>query len=77
MNQKEIWCVVRPTVGLPLFLGSVAVTALLVHYSILSHTTWFSAYWEGSAKPKAVAMAPAAAPAPTAVAAAAPTAPAS
>jgi light-harvesting protein B-800-850 alpha chain len=58
MNQKEIWLVVKPTVGLPLFLGSVAVTALLVHYSILSHTTWFSAYWEGNAKPKAVASAP-------------------
>ena len=47
MNQKEIWCVVKPTVGLPLFLGSVAVTSLIVHYAILSHTTWFSAYWEG------------------------------
>ncbi len=63
MNQKEIWLVVKPTVGLPLFLGSVAVTALLVHYSILSHTTWFSAYWEGNAKPAAVStVAPAPAP---------------
>jgi light-harvesting protein B-800-850 alpha chain len=64
MNQKEIWLVVKPTVGLPLLLGSVAVTALLVHYSILSHTTWFSGYWEGGAKAKseAVSMAPAAAP---------------
>jgi light-harvesting protein B-800-850 alpha chain len=40
-------------VGLPLFLGSVAVIALLVHYSILSHTTWFSSYWNGAAGKKA------------------------
>ncbi len=50
MNQGRIWCVVSPTVGLPLFLGSVAITALIVHWAILSHTTWFSAYWQGSAK---------------------------
>ncbi len=47
MNQGRIWCVVKPTVGLPLFLGSVAVTSLIVHYAILSHTKWFSEYWEG------------------------------
>jgi light-harvesting protein B-800-850 alpha chain len=50
MNQAKIWLVVKPTVGLPLFLGSVAVIALLVHFSILTHTTWFSAYWNGGAK---------------------------
>jgi len=31
-------------------LGTVLVIALLVHYSILTHTTWFPAYWNGSAK---------------------------
>ncbi len=59
MNQGRIWCVVSPTVGLPLFLGSVAVTALLVHYSVLSHTTWFSGYWQGAAKAKVADAAPA------------------
>ncbi len=47
MNQGRIWCVVNPTVGLPLFLGSVALTSLIVHYSVLSHTTWMGGYWEG------------------------------
>jgi light-harvesting protein B-800-850 alpha chain len=56
MNQGRIWCVVNPTVGLPLFLGSVALTSLIVHYSVLSNTTWFSAYWNGHAKPKAAAV---------------------
>jgi light-harvesting protein B-800-850 alpha chain len=57
MNQARIWLVVKPTVGLPLFLGTVLVIALLVHASILTHTTWFSAYWNGGAKAAHVAMA--------------------
>ena len=59
MNQARIWLVVKPTVGLPLFLGSVTLIALLVHYSILSHTTWFSAYWEGGHKTHVSSVAPA------------------
>jgi light-harvesting protein B-800-850 alpha chain len=55
MNQGRIWCVVHPTVGLPLFLGSVAVTSLIVHYSVLSNTTWMSSYWQG-AQPKAASL---------------------
>lgn len=47
MNQGRIWCVVSPTVGLPLFLGSVALISLVVHYSILSNTSWFAAFWGG------------------------------
>ncbi len=63
MNQKHIWTVVKPTVGLPLFLGSVAATSLIVHYAILTHTSWFPAYWNGHAKAPVVAAAPAAPPA--------------
>ena len=64
MNQGRIWCVVNPTVGLPLLIGSVAVTSLIVHACILSHSTWFGAYWQGHAAKTAAAMpAPAAAPA--------------
>ena len=55
MNQGRIWCVVNPTVGLPLFLGSVAVTSLIVHAAVLTHTPWMSAYWTGGQKAK-VAM---------------------
>jgi light-harvesting protein B-800-850 alpha chain len=36
MNQGRIWCVVNPTVGLPLFLGSVTLIALVVHYHVLT-----------------------------------------
>ncbi len=58
MNQKEIWCVVNPSVGLPMFLGAVAVTSLIVHGAILTKTDWFAGYWQGG-KSEKVAMAPA------------------
>lgn len=48
MNQGRIWCVVKPTVGLPLFIGGVLVVSLLVHASILSNSTWFSKFLVGS-----------------------------
>ncbi len=47
MNQGRIWCVVKPTVGLPLFLGGVATISLLVHYAVMSNTTWFPAFFGG------------------------------
>jgi light-harvesting protein B-800-850 alpha chain len=60
MNQGRIWTVVHPTVGLPLLLGSVTVIAILVHFAVLSNTSWFPKYWNGGS---AVAAAPAPAPA--------------
>jgi light-harvesting protein B-800-850 alpha chain len=66
MNQTKIWLVVKPTVGLPLFLGSVAITSLLVHSAILTHTTWFGAFLQGHPKAATAMVAPApAAPAAT------------
>jgi light-harvesting protein B-800-850 alpha chain len=47
MNQGRIWCVVNPTVGLPLFLGSVAIISLIVHWSILTYAPWFGAFFAG------------------------------
>ncbi|WP_155413332.1 light-harvesting protein, partial [Rhodopseudomonas palustris] len=43
-------------------LGSVTVIAILVHYAVLSNTTWFPKYWNGAtvAAPAAAAPAPAA-----------------
>ena len=58
MNQGRIWCVVHPTVGLPLFLGSVALTSLAVHTAIMTNTTWMSSYWAGSTRQKVSAIDP-------------------
>ncbi len=49
MNQGRLWCVVKPTVGLPLFLGGVAVISLIVHFVVLENSTWFPAFIQGAA----------------------------
>ncbi len=54
MNEGKIWTVVSPNHGVPLFLGAVAIMAFTVHFAILNHTTWFSAYWQGAAPAPAV-----------------------
>lgn len=56
MNQGKIWLVVKPTVGLPLFLGGVTVIALSVHAAILTHSTWYGAYYNGGTKAKTAAV---------------------
>jgi light-harvesting protein B-800-850 alpha chain len=47
MNQGRIWCVVHPTVGLPLFLGSVALMSFTVHFAVLNNTTWVKDFFQG------------------------------
>lgn len=65
MNNGRIWCVVSPTVGLPLFLGSVALISFTVHFAVLNNTTWVSDFFKG--KSKGVAKADAATTAPVAL----------
>jgi light-harvesting protein B-800-850 alpha chain len=58
MIYGKIWCVVKPTVGIPLFLGAVAVSSFTVHYMLLTHTTWLPQYFNGKAATTAAAPAP-------------------
>ncbi|MCP5271066.1 MAG: light-harvesting protein [Burkholderiaceae bacterium] len=55
MIYGKIWCVVKPSVGIPLMLGAVAVSSFAVHYALLTHTTWLPKYYEGGAKQTAQA----------------------
>ncbi len=57
MIYGKIWCVVKPSVGIPLLLGAVAVSSFAVHYALLSHTTWLPAYYQGKGAPAAAAPA--------------------
>jgi light-harvesting protein B-800-850 alpha chain len=50
MNNGRLWCVVNPTVGIPLFLGAVALTSLTVHNAVLTHSGWYGNFYKGSAK---------------------------
>ena len=47
MNNSKIWLVVNPTVGVPIFLGAVAVGSFAVHVSVLTNTTWVSDFLKG------------------------------
>jgi light-harvesting protein B-800-850 alpha chain len=54
MNQGRLWTVVNPSIGLPIFLGAIAVTSLIVHFSILTHTTWYPGFLQGGQKKVAI-----------------------
>lgn len=56
MIYGKLWLVVKPTVGIPLFLGAVALSSFLVHYMLLTHTTWLKQFLNGNA-PAATAAA--------------------
>jgi len=49
MNNAKMWLVVKPTVGIPLFLSAVAISSFLVHVGIVADTTWMADYHNGSA----------------------------
>jgi light-harvesting protein B-800-850 alpha chain len=53
MIYGKLWLVVKPSVGIPLFLGAVAVASFSVHYMLVTNTTWVKNFLNGT--PKVVA----------------------
>lgn len=47
MNNARLWLVVNPTVGIPIFLGAVAVGSFSVHVAVLTNTTWVADFLAG------------------------------
>ena len=47
MNNAKLWLTVKPTVGVPMFLGAVAIGSFAVHVAVLSNTTWVSDFLSG------------------------------
>lgn len=47
MNNAKMWLVVKPTVGVPLFLSAVAVGSFAVHVAVLSNTSWVADFLSG------------------------------
>ena len=62
MIYGKMWCVVKPSVGIPVILAAVAIASFSVHVALVTNTTWIKAYLNGGQK--AVAAAPAAEAAP-------------
>ena len=54
MNQGRIWTVVSPQIGLPLFISAVAITSLIIHFAVLTHTTWYPGFMQGGQKKVAI-----------------------
>lgn len=65
MIYGKLWCVVKPSVGIPIILAAVAIGSFSVHVALVTNTTWIKDFLNGGAANK-VAMA---APAPAAAAA--------
>lgn len=49
MIYGKMWLVVKPSVGIPLFLGAVAIGSFAVHVALVTNTTWVKQYLNGSA----------------------------
>jgi light-harvesting protein B-800-850 alpha chain len=49
MNNAKMWLVVKPTVGVPMFLTAVAVGSFAVHVAVLTNTSWVGDFLKGQA----------------------------
>jgi light-harvesting protein B-800-850 alpha chain len=48
MIYGKMWCVVKPSVGIPMFLSAVAIGSFLVHVMLVTNTTWIKDYLNGT-----------------------------
>ena len=55
MIYSKMWCVVKPSVGIPVFIAAVAIASFSVHLALTMNTTWVKNFLNGSAKVVAVA----------------------
>jgi light-harvesting protein B-800-850 alpha chain len=56
MIYSKMWCVVKPSVGIPVFIAAVAIASFSVHLALTMNTTWVKEFLNGGAK--TVALAP-------------------
>jgi len=50
MIYGKLWCVVKPSVGVPIFLGAVAVGSFAVHLALVMNTTWIKDFLNGGSQ---------------------------
>lgn len=58
MIYGKMWCVVKPSVGIPIFIAAVAISSFSVHLALTTNTTWVKAYLNGGTKTAVAAPAP-------------------
>ena len=59
MIYGKMWTVVRPQVGIPMFIAAVAIASFSVHLALTLNTSWVKNFLNGGAS-KAAVSAPAA-----------------
>ncbi len=57
MIYGKMWCVVKPSVGIPIFIAAVAVASFSVHLALTLNTTWVKNFLNGGQKVVATAAA--------------------
>jgi len=55
MIYSKMWCVVKPSVGIPVFIAAVAIASFSVHLALTINTSWVKNFLNGGAKVVAVA----------------------
>lgn len=55
MIYGKLWCVVKPTLGIPLIITAVAFGSFNVHLALMNNTTWVKSFLNGNAA-KVVSM---------------------
>lgn len=48
MNNAKLWLVVKPTVGVPLFLTAVAVSSFATHVAVMKYSKWLPEFYAGA-----------------------------
>ena len=56
MIYGKLWTVVKPTVGIPIFIAAVAIASFSVHLAITLNTTWVKAFLNGNGATAAVVV---------------------
>lgn len=56
MINGRMWLVVKPTVGVPLIIGGVALASLAIHTAVLLNTTWYPAFYQGGTRIRPAAV---------------------
>lgn len=56
MIYGKLWTVVKPSVGIPIFIAAVAIASFSVHLALTLNTTWVKAFLNGKAATAAVVV---------------------
>jgi light-harvesting protein B-800-850 alpha chain len=57
MIYGKIWLYVKPSTGIPVYLGAVAIGAFAVHLALFLNVPWLKAYYSGGQKAAVTASA--------------------